>query len=1332
MNRSRLLAGIVALLANAAPALGADTPGVELFERRIRPVLIEQCYGCHNSHDKSEGGLILDHRDALREGGDSGPAVVPGKPDDSPLIRALRHQGPSKMPKNGPRLPAAVVADFEKWVSLGAPDPRDHAPPAEEIAALTSWDSIRKQRQKWWSFQPVTRPKAPELKNPEGSTHPIDRFIRARLEQPKLEPAAPADRRTLIRRVSFALTGLPPTPAEIDRFLKDESPRAYEDLVDRLLLAPEFGERWARHWMDWLRYADSHGSEGDPTIPHAWRYRDYLIRALNDDVPYDRLVREHVAGDLLPDPRINPDLQINESAVGPAHLRMVAHGYSPTDALDELVTFTDNQIDVLSKAFLGLTVSCARCHDHKFDAIGQSDFYALFGVLASSRPALITIDTPARAATNRQELERCKSQIRARLASRWSTAADDIADRLNDPSLAFTEAVKQSEHPLHAWAVLRECDVKAFRQGWDAITSRHRTKTQPEPVWHWDLAGKDSDRWFRHGNGMRPQPANPGDFHLNSDGDRVISGIDPSGVSTHGLSTRHNGVFTSPRFKIETNALSVLAAGGGGARVRLVVENYPRSIPLIYKANDLKVDTPRWIRWDTRYWKGDWAYIEFATGGDLPVEALPDAERSWFLAISAVAHGDDWTPPSRPALFADEKPTCRDELASLYASTLHTAIDAWSRDAATDAQAEFLDAFLRLGLLPNTLDTLPGIAALVAEYRRLEAEIPLPIRAPGVLEGTAFDQPLFVRGDTKTPKEPIARRFLEAFDGRPYHPQGSGRLELARSLGDLNNPLVSRVIVNRVWHHLFGVGIVATPDNFGRMGELPTHPELLDELAARFAAEGGSLKGLIRLIVTSQTYQQSSQPISATAERDPTNALLAHFPVRRLEAEPIRDAILAVSGRLDDRRFGPAEPGTSTRRSVYVRVQRNDLDPFLHAFDAPEPLSTRGRRDTTNVPAQSLTLLNDDWVRDQARRWAERVATIADDRDAVRIMFETALGRPPTSGETDASLRFLDDEADRRRAARRETERIAGERAEKSSRVAALTGPVRDRLSARDAQRPATGPLPEPLALWEFDADLRDSRGMLHGKGEGNAHLDAGALVLDGKSFVSTPPLARALTAKTLEAWVALDDKDQRGGGVITVETLNGGVFDALVFGEQTPRHWLAGSNFFDRTKPFEGEPESLTGPPIHLALVYASDGTITAYRNGQTYGKPYRSPGLQRFDAGQSHVVFGLRHSPLGGNKMLTGRILRAALYDRALDAAEVAATAANTPSGYITDAQILAALLQDERSEVGRLRVEIEALGATLRRRASPDDERPESIRRRQDLAHALFNLKEFIYLR
>ncbi len=287
----------------------------------------------------------------------------------------------------------------------------------------------------------------------------------------------------------------------------------------------------------------------------------------------------------------------------------------------------------------------------------------------------------------------------------------------------------------------------------------------------------------------------------------------------------------------------------------------------------------------------------------------------------------------------------------------------------------------------------------------------MPTRSPGVLEGTAFDQPLFVRGNPKKPGDAVPRRFLKVFGSRPYETHGSGRLELAEDIASPRNPLTSRVIVNRLWHHLFGRGIVATTDNFGHLGDEPSHPELLDYLAARFVDEGWSIKRMIRLLVTSKTYRMSGRAPSGAAERDPTNRLLSHVPVRRLEGEAIRDAILAVSGRLDGTMYGPSIAGEGRRRGVYVRVQRNRLDPFLNVFDAPEPLSARGRRDTTNVPAQSLTLMNDRWVIEQARHWAEDVTcdpSLSDDCRRIDHMFLTALGRPPSAEETEQCRQFLE------------------------------------------------------------------------------------------------------------------------------------------------------------------------------------------------------------------------------------------------------------------------------------------------------------------------------------
>jgi len=1322
-------------LGAARPAPAADA-GTELFESRIRPVLVDHCYECHNSETKAEGGLALDFRDGLRDGGTSGPALVPGKPDASLILKAVRHGDPKlRMPRGGAKLSESVIADFARWVALGAPDPRVEPPTAAELRSLTSWEAVRDRRKNWWSFRPLTDPPPPPVRRAGWSDQPVDRFLLARMEERGLEPADPADRSTLLRRVAFALSGLPPTPGEVERFLGDPSPRAYDEAVDRLLGSPRFGERWARHWMDWFRYADSHGSEGDPSIPHAWRYRDYLVRALNADVPYDRLVREHLAGDLLPDPRVNRDLGVNESALGVGHYRMVAHGFAPTDALDEQVTFTDNQVDVLTKAFLGLTVSCARCHDHKFDPISQADFYALYGVMASARPALITVDTPERLLAHRDELRVRKGQIRRELAGAWIRALPGLPARLRKP---LPEDAKTPGHPLHAWSVLSGLDGEAFAPAWSKLRADPPAPAGPATRRRWVLSGKDHGDWFRHGNGLPDAPSPPGEFPVTAVGDRIVTTVHPAGVYTNTLSDKHNGVLTSPRFKIDTDFISARLAGGGGARARFVVQNYPRATGLIYPSSVPDGDGFRWYRWDSAYWKGEWAYIEIATSEDLPVEVKPNGGRSWFGVTEVVCHDRGWTPdpgPRLPAALARGNPRSPADLAALYADALREAVAAWGAGTADDDQANLLGAAVRARLLPDTLDALPGLAPPVADYRRVEAEVPVPTRAPGVLEGTPFDQPVFLRGNPKTPGGPVPRRFLEVFDSKPFATPRSGRLELADEFVAPRNPLTPRVIVNRLWHHLFGRGLAATPDNLGRLGEPPTHPELLDALASRFVADGWSLKRTIRRIVTTRAYRMSSLPSGAAAGRDPSNLTLSHFPVRRLEAEALRDAILAVSGQLDETRGGPDVPGRSRRRSVYVRVQRNDLDPFLNAFDAPEPFTTRGRRDTTNVPAQSLTLLNDPWVIEQAASWAEGVArdpSAPDDDERVRRMFVTALGRPPTADELDQCRQFLADTDRERVHARREAERITTEITTRRDRIAALTAPARAHLPAPGLTDRRHADAPEPIARWEFDGDLRDAVGRLHGRAVGKARLEGSALVLDGRSYVETEPLDRPLTSKTLEALVVLDDTDQRGSGLIATETLDGGVFDAIVFGEFAPGHWLAGSDFFRRTQPFHGDPETdAVRRPVRIAVAYQADGTIAAYRDGKPYGRPYRSGGPIRFAAGEGRVLFGLRHSPAAGGKFLKGKILRARLYDRALSPAEVAASARDSESDS-ADAAVLAALPAGDRGECERLAREIADLAAERATHRTPDGPPSGPAGRWQALAHAVFNFKEFLYTR
>jgi hypothetical protein len=745
------------------------------------------------------------------------------------------------MPRDGAKLDAATIRDFEAWIARGAFDPREQPATKEDVARETSFDAILRRRKTWWSFQPLAMPPVPDA---PGVPHPVDRFLLARLPAAGLRPAPEADPRVFVRRCHLLLVGLPPTPEDVEAFVVDHgrnSQAAVETLVDRLLASPRFGERWARHWMDVMRYAETHGSEGDPTIPHARRYRDYLIRAFNADVPYGQFVREQIAGDLIRTPRVASG--VNESALGIGHLRMVLHGFSPTDSLDELVTFTDNQIDTVTKAFLGLTVSCARCHDHKFDAISQADFTSLYGIFASTRPAVIDVNTPERQTLHVDRIGALKNELRPALAARWLGAVEEAVRKLRD----WTPDPKKpvNDGPLAAWARLSKKTPDQWAGEWknlqeqDADRSRRLEAFRAQPT----VVRLDLKSWSGDGAGLVQGASPAGEFTLHPDGDLAVSAIHPAGVLSHRTTDKHRAMLTSPRFKSEGGRIWVRLRGDK-ARARYVVQNYPRTGTIHFKT-DVSSDTDTWISWSLEYWAGDRMHLEISTQADPPLEGV-ERGRSWFGASEVLYARDPKIapPPGLPSLSRLGEAADLDALAERYREALKRAIEEWRDGTLDDDGADFLSALLRF--LPNKAADLP----LVAEYRRLEKEIPEPSRAPGVLEGFGSDEPLFVRGDHKRPAQLVPRRFLEAIDPAPYTiaPGGSGRLELAASLSDPSNPFFARVIVNRLWQHLFGRGLVATPDNFGRLGEPPTHPELLDHLARRFLDQNGSMKSMIRYL----------------------------------------------------------------------------------------------------------------------------------------------------------------------------------------------------------------------------------------------------------------------------------------------------------------------------------------------------------------------------------------------------------------------------------------------------------------------------------------------------
>ena len=1044
-------------------AMADDPAGIEFFERNIRPILVKHCYECHShAAKKHKGKLYLDSRAAIRKGGESGPAVVPGKPAESWLLKAVRHQRDDlKMPPKG-KLPAAVIADLEAWITMGAPDPRDKEPVK---VADSSWEEVLKKRRQWWSLQPVKKPELPRVKN-AWSKHPVDRFILARLERAGLKPGTPADKRTLARRLSLVLTGLPPTPALVNGFLLDDSPSAYENLVDRLLESPHFGERWARHWLDVVRFAETHGNEWNYEVHHAWRYRDYLIRAFNQDVPYDRFVAEHIAGDLLP-PRWNRAEKFNESPIGTAFYRFGEVNHDDCLEFRQIgYDLVDNQLDTLTKAFQATTVACARCHDHKIDAISMKDYYALLGILRSSRQVTHTIDAPEVNESITRELRELKKQIRQEQGKIWLKEADDLGRYLlgKEPDArvnkldgkrqeAWKTVLKTGqvplESPIYPWLVMRLQNPAGFSPAWKNLQEQVDKEARQRADFNaknfvscGDVSARDG--WQMTGQGLRGGISRHGDFALaHAAGDQLLTAIYPAGLFTHLISEKLNGVLRSPILSAKKKYISFHVLGNKTSAVRLVSNNCQLNY-VNYQA--LTKNEFTWKKFAIPEEAGALGtYAEIMTkfdnpkfpdqlgtlGGDtynarVPWEEAAKDPNSYFGVTRVVLHDCAETPRVELShlmrLFAGKAPRDLAELGAIYEQAARSAINAWEQNKATADDVTWLDWLVRNGLVSNSRKATPQLEKLVDQYRALEKQLALPRIVPGLADAeTGFDQPLLVRGDFRKPGELVPRGYLEVLGwanrgltppARPFQNKGSGRLELARRIASPDNPLTGRVMVNRIWHHVFGSGIVRTVDDFGRVGELPSHPELLDYLAARFVEEGWSIKKLIRSLVLTETFRMSSRADAANTKADPDNRLLHHFPARRLEAEAIRDTILFASGRLDLKMFGPSihpyRDGTNAdrrlfpgpldgngRRSIYIKVNLMEGPKFLGAFNFPGGKVTQGRRDVTNVPAQALALLNDPFVLQQADFWAKRLIARKDASVADRIehMFQVALGR---------------------------------------------------------------------------------------------------------------------------------------------------------------------------------------------------------------------------------------------------------------------------------------------------------------------------------------------------
>jgi hypothetical protein len=793
-----------------------------------------------------------------------------------------------------------------------------------------------------------------------------------------------------------------------------------------------------------------------------------------------------------------------------------------------------------------------------------------------------------------------------------------------------------------------------------------------------------------------------------------------------------------------------------------VIQYYPRQGE-IYPIKKLSRDW-QWHTFNLTYWKGDDIHVELATARDMPLP-IGINERSWFAVRKAVLvekepaanTGPTATPSAKSEMtksapvpdekldaILDEslasKPQSFADWRTCYVRAIERAVRGWSEGTASDAQALLLDACLAEGILENKLDQLATARPLIEEYRRLEAEIVPAERVPGMAETVGGDQPLLPRGDHKKPGQLVPRGFLSVIDATPYEAADSGRLKLADDLLRPDNPLTRRVIANRVWNHLFGRGLAATPDNLGHLGPKPTHPALLDHLARSLETNGWSLKTLIRSVLTSRAWRLDSQASEQARLVDPDNALLSHAFVRRLEAESVRDNLLAVSNTLNRDLFGVMHHGDSGRRSVYVRVARNAMDPLLRAFDFPEPASSVGRRDVTNVPAQTLYLLNDGRVTDLARAWAGGIladTSLATNDERIQRMFVAALGRPASPEELCRTRTLLESTEEEiaalaaRLAAIREKEDVL------SRNIADVLAPARERWVATHTPENAGATPPEPMSRWDFSKGPEDTAGGMPVTLRDGAKLRKGGLVLNGKGYAVTAPLTRSLREKTLVAWVKLSSLDQRGGGVMSLQTGGGATFDAIVYAEQTPGEWLAGSDQFRRTKPFDGPRETETARPVHLAVAYHADGMIRGYRNGEPYGNAYvadaRAP--MEFVAGQSEVSFGVRHLPAIPGRMLSGVILSAALYDQPLDEQSVRANYLGTMAETVSDDELLGSLAPADRQRVEEWRSQLQKRrdeGAAVTVPVGEPALSNPRLAGWTEVGRAIFLFKEFIYLR
>lgn len=1011
-----------------------DAAKAEFFESKIRPVLVQHCYECHSADSKSiKGGLQLDTAESLLRGGDSGPGLVAGRSPESLLVEALKYQS-LQMPPKG-KLPDSVVHDFEQWVDSGAYDPRTGGPAPERPAIDFA------EARKFWSYREPLRPARPDVRDGAWPKSEIDYFTLSAMESRQLKPVAAAGKRELIRRATFDLLGLPPTPEEIEAFLADDSPDAFARVVDRLLQSPHYGERWGRYWLDVARYSEdqAHTFSVTPNTS-GYQYRDWVVSAFNADMPFDQFVKFQIAGDLL-------DLPENErlrhlAALG--YFGLGAQYYKNTDAAKAAADELDDRVDTLTRGFLGLTVSCARCHDHKFDPIPQQDYYSLAGIFQSSRlhnaPLVPQAEVDAWNASQ-QRLKELDETVKGLVTGKAPALREA---RLVDVSRYMLAAWKfdmrrqrGASESIAAVAEAEQLDAKFLERWVTFLSPEQRDKLAALKAWNAAVAETDSVTANDSGNQDVPEGLRVASGGFQNLLDRLLRRRDGKLTAQEEAELSQsigpgNARYMSPLMTKREGIAKIDLDITGARELHLVVTD---------GGNGASCDHADWAEpWvitaegETRLTELNWrtATATFGSinrdrnvnGGRLRIAGKPYEFGLGTHSTSVIVYDlPAGATRFRALVGLDNSGTdqggCGDGAAVQFRVYTETPTDI--QVGAPDLLTLVFGEQGLFAIEPADVEkylTEADRSTLNARRQELEA---LRKSAPAmypvahvIAESTPSDMRVFVRGNPANQGDAAPRRFLKvlAGDDPPRFEQGSGRRELAEAMAPGRNPLTARVMVNRLWQHHFGRGIVGTPDNFGKLGESPTHPELLDYLAIRFAETGWSIKAMHRDLMLSSTWQLSSATDEGNLAIDGDNRYLWRSNRQRLDIEAWRDALLSVSGRLDASLKGPstnlADAGNN-RRTVYAFISRHELDNMLRLFDFPDANITSSTRTETTVPQQQLFVINSAFMLEQARSFSSRLIREVPEGDEARIRraFLLAFGRPETPEELELGLSYL-------------------------------------------------------------------------------------------------------------------------------------------------------------------------------------------------------------------------------------------------------------------------------------------------------------------------------------